>query len=271
LGLIIEKHRSEGSKIGFVPTMGALHAGHISLLKEAKVECNVLVCSIFVNPTQFNDPKDLEKYPRPIERDTALLEEAGCDYLFLPSAEEIYPNGTDWTHHFGELEKIWEGAMRPGHFKGVGQVVLALFEIVKPDYAFFGQKDFQQTLIVNKLIEDFKLPIELKVCKIVREANGLAMSSRNVRLSEEERAKAGLIYRVLVQAKELAKSNATAEEIITHCKNSLQEETAFQLEYFAICDPWQLRELSGEMEGREAVALVALRIGNTRLIDNMLL
>ncbi len=270
LGEILAPLRSSSKNIGFVPTMGALHDGHISLIKNALVENDVIVCSIFVNPTQFNDPKDLEKYPRPIEKDIELLTKAGCHYLFLPEADDIYVDGAEWNHSFGKLEQLWEGAMRPGHFKGVGQVVYKLFKIVEPQHAYFGQKDYQQTLIVQKLIDDFQMPINLHVCPVVREENGLAMSSRNVRLPAEERLSAGKIYQALVHSKELiTKGEKNTHIIINEANAILGELPDAHLEYVAIVDPKSLEILEKLPENGPILMIIALRVAGTRLIDNM--
>lgn len=270
LGEILAPLRSSSKRIGFVPTMGALHDGHISLIKNALSENDVVVCSIFVNPTQFNDPKDLEKYPRPIEKDIELLTKAGCHYLFLPEANDIYADGAEWTHSFGKLEQLWEGAMRPGHFKGVGQVVYKLFNIVQPQHAYFGQKDFQQTLIVQKLIDDFQMPINLHVCPVMREENGLAMSSRNVRLPAQERLSAGKIYQALSNSKNLiARGEKNTQKIIAEANAILESLPDAHLEYVAIVEPKSLEILENLPENGPILMIIAIRVAGTRLIDNM--
>jgi pantoate--beta-alanine ligase len=250
--------------------MGALHAGHISLLEIALKENDVVICSIFVNPTQFNDPKDLEKYPRPIEKDTELLEKAGCSILFLPEVEDIYGDNTPWTHTFGELENIWEGAMRPGHFKGVGQVVYKLFNIVKPDNAYFGQKDFQQTLIIKRLIQDFKLPIELHICPIIREKNGLAMSSRNIRLNDAEHLASGKIYEALMSVKTgIDNQEFDFENLLAKANAILQSIPSIQLEYIDLVNPETLQKVLKINQNDKLLMIIAVKFGTTRLIDNM--
>lgn len=271
LSQIRAEYAIQQQTIGFVPTMGALHNGHISLINIAKQKTSAVFVSIFVNPTQFNDPKDLEKYPRPIERDIDLLQKAGCDLLFLPSVEEIYPSKEVWDHDFGVIASRWEGAMRPGHFSGVGQVVKRLFELVNPTYAFFGQKDYQQTLIVKKLIADFNLPVILEVCPIVREDNGLAMSSRNVRLNDGQRSIAAIIYRCLQGMKEAWNKGVAVEEIIKEGKKLLETQEGVEIEYLAICDVEDLTAITTNTHQKNAIAIIALRLGGTRLIDNMLL
>ncbi len=258
-------------KTGFVPTMGALHPGHISLIEKAKLENDLVICSIFVNPTQFNDPKDLDKYPRPIENDLILLEKAGCDLVFLPEVAEMYSGSEEWNHDFKDLEKKWEGAMRPGHFKGVGQIVYKLFDYLKPFRAYFGQKDFQQTLIVKQLVKDFNLDTEIIVCPIIREQNGLAMSSRNVRLSPEEREKAGIIYKVLLEAKKKYTSDASIQAIVHSAKEMFNTEALIELEYIGIVNSENLEEMHEKSPNTTPIMLIALRISGTRLIDNMYL
>lgn len=267
---LIATLKNSDSTIGFVPTMGALHAGHISLLEKAIHENDIVICSIFVNPTQFNDPKDLEKYPRPIEQDILLLAKAGCDILFLPEVEDIYGDKQPWEHSFGELENSWEGAMRPGHFKGVGQVVYKLFNIVKPTNAYFGQKDFQQTLIIKRLIEDFNLGIKLHVCPIIREQNGLAMSSRNVRLNNLEREASGKIYEALSSTMDqLSKGNNNLTELKDKATAILSSIPSIHIEYVDLVNPENLQKVSEIQANDKLLMIIAVKLGNTRLIDNM--
>lgn len=267
---LIATLKNSDSTIGFVPTMGALHAGHISLLEKAIHENDIVICSIFVNPTQFNDPKDLEKYPRPIEQDILLLAKAGCDILFLPEVEDIYGDNQPWEHSFGELENSWEGAMRPGHFKGVGQVVYKLFNIVKPTNAYFGQKDFQQTLIIKRLIEDYNLGIKLHVCPIIREQNGLAMSSRNVRLNNLEREASGKIYEALSSTMDqLSKGNNNLTELKDKATAILSSIPSIHIEYVDLVNPENLQKVSEIQPNDKLLMIIAVKLGNTRLIDNM--
>ncbi len=267
---ILENQRVLGKTVGFVPTMGALHMGHLSLLQQAKSENDIVVCSIFVNPTQFNDPKDLDKYPRPIENDTNMLQSVNCDVLFLPEVKEMYGNNEEWTHTFGEIETLWEGAMRPGHFKGVAQIVYKLLKLVHPNKSYFGQKDYQQTVIVKKLCKDFSLSTEIIVCKIVREENGLAMSSRNIRLSENERQEASKIYEALISSKLLVQQKIyNISYIIEQATAKLLEIKNVTLEYISIVDAENMTEVSEINENSKQLMIIALRIGNTRLIDNM--
>lgn len=261
--------KDSGKTIGFVPTMGALHQGHISLLSYSKQLCDLSICSVFVNPTQFNDPKDLERYPRMPEKDARLLEDNGCDVLFLPAVEEMYPDGPlKESFNFGHLDKILEGAHRPGHFNGVAQVVKRFFEIVTPDKAFFGSKDYQQVMVVKALIQQLQLPIELMACPILREPDGLAMSSRNALLTKEERKLAGLIPGMMQQAAQLATEQGIAAAKACVAEQVSQHEL-MKLDYYEICDADTLEILNDLPKGKKAVALIALFTGRIRLIDNL--
>jgi pantoate--beta-alanine ligase len=272
----LQKHlntlRARGKQIGFAPTMGALHRGHVSLVERAKAECDVAVVSIFVNPTQFNDPKDLEKYPRTPERDIEMLAEGNCDILFYPSVEEIYPNGMTPSvkFNFGKLDKVLEGEFRPGHFDGMAQVVNRLLEIVQPSRLFMGQKDFQQAAIVAKLLELTNSKTQLVVCDILREDDGLAMSSRNVRLSPDARAKAPLIHQVLTEAADTVEEY-TPVELQRIATTKLKLEPSFKVEYFEIVDGRTLKPLRLFEDTDFAVAVVAVWVGDVRLIDNKVL
>lgn len=268
----LKKLKSEGLSVGFVPTMGALHKGHISLIKACKKACDITVCSIFVNPTQFNDKVDFENYPITIDRDIELLHNAGCDILFLPSVKEIYPKGLTNKRKidFGFLAQTLEGEYRPGHFDGMAQVVERLLRIVKPDKLFMGQKDFQQQLIVAQLIRKRKFKVKLITCPTVREKGGLAMSSRNVRLNEAARKQALAISKVLRAVKR--KVNLSQTDIATLQKwgyNQLAVLPGIEVEYFEIRDSIDLRPVTSKK--RKLVALVAAKVGGVRLIDNMLL
>jgi pantoate--beta-alanine ligase len=273
LGEYLEQTRRAGKTIGFVPTMGALHAGHLSLITQAQQQSGEVVCSIFVNPTQFNDPKDLEKYPRPIASDIEKLESIGCDVLFNPEVGEMYAGNEQWHLDIGELEHLLEGKFRPGHYQGVTQVVYKLFDIVQPDVAFFGQKDYQQFLVIQKMVELMHLPVKLVMCPILREADGLAMSSRNIHLSAEDRQHALILSRTLNWLKEnldLAKIDSLIEE----CKKKINEEPNVHLEYFEVVHSDNLHRVdehnpNPDHKSRyDVVALVAAKVGNTRLIDN---
>lgn len=262
----VATQKKQGCTIGFVPTMGALHAGHISLLELANVQTDRSVCSIFVNPTQFTDPKDLERYPRPLEKDLALLRSHRCAAVFVPSVAEMYPvDEAKWHIDLGSLETILEGTFRPGHYQGVTQIVYKLFKAVQPDKAFFGQKDFQQTLVIKKMLEHFQLPIELQVCPTLRDEDGLAMSSRNIHLSPEERRRALVLSRTLAHIKELYPAYPLSElEVIG--KALIQEQEGVDLEYFGI----RYRDTLEPARDKDkaTIALVAAKVGGTRLIDN---
>ncbi len=265
--------RAAGRSIGFVPTMGALHAGHASLITQARADKGLLVASIFINPTQFNDKEDFDKYPVSIDSDILLLTEAGCDVLFLPSVDEMYPGGAAQmqTFDFGYLETVLEGAQRPGHFKGVGQVVARLLDIVRPDTLYMGQKDYQQCMVVKNLLGQINTgrPIEMVICPTVREADGLAMSSRNRRLTETQRAIAGIIYQCLVSIQ--GKMDGGKFAIVQkECKDLLLDK-GFIPEYVALANADTLELLDDYAAGQPMIALIAARLGNVRLIDNLLL
>jgi len=265
----LQQAKCIGKTIGFVPTMGALHEGHLSLIKDAQVASSYTVCSIFVNPTQFNDPKDLEKYPRPIDNDKKLLIEAGCDVLFLPSVDEMYAPNEQWSYALGNLDLLWEGANRPGHFQGVTQIVYKLFMAVQPDIAVFGQKDFQQCMVIAHLIESRKLPITLKISPTIREKSGLAMSSRNQRLTDQGKSEAAILHQLLLKASLLlgTLSNETIQEIVREELSS----SALTLEYFGICRPQDLEPIVQFNPMEDTVLLIAAWIEGVRLIDNLLI
>ena len=267
----LAKRRQDGHPIGFVPTMGALHTGHRSLVERARRDSDVVVASIFVNPTQFNDTADLDKYPRTEEADLQLLRGAGCDVVFLPSVEVMYPDGTEVSNpvDLGGLDEPMEGAQRPGHFAGVVQVVERLLRAVGPDLLFMGQKDFQQTAIVRRLIEVRALPVELIICPTVRAADGLAMSSRNVRLNEYERQHATLLYQTLSRVNRL-KAVLSPPDLERMSLWALGAHE-FRPEYFKIVDGKTLRELKTLEESDFPVACTAVWVGEVRLIDNMIL
>ncbi|MCF8254109.1 MAG: pantoate--beta-alanine ligase [Bacteroidia bacterium] len=269
LGAYIKGQKAKKLRIGFVPTMGALHLGHLSLLKNARQKCDIVVCSIFVNPTQFNQTKDLETYPRNLGNDIQLLLEDSCDVLFHPDVEGIYGNdlSKDDTSDYGPFIYLLEGESRPGHFDGVVTVVRKLFEIVTPDEVFFGQKDYQQCLVVNTLINKRFPNIQFNLCPIAREESGLAMSSRNVRLNPKEREIAPRIFEAL-QIIQRNWNPKNWEKGILIAKNLVQNEP-FYLEYLSVCDKETLLPLA-TFEST-AIVLVAVQIGSTRLIDNLIL
>jgi pantoate--beta-alanine ligase len=266
----------KGAKIGFVPTMGALHEGHISLITQSKLENNVTIASIFVNPTQFNNKQDLEKYPRTVDADKSMLENAGCDAVFIPFLNEMYtedelngktPSKTD-SVNLGIIETVMEGEHRPGHFAGVMQVVSKLFDIVKPTNAYFGQKDFQQLAVIRTMAKQMKYPIKIVACPTLREADGLAMSSRNRRILNENRETAAVLSQVLFKAKQLWQS-ATIDEIKKMAANEINKHAAFKLEYFEMADAETLQPVL--IKENPTVACVAAWLGDVRLIDNILL
>ena len=268
----LETPCAEQKKIALVPTMGALHQGHMSLISEAKKHADVVVCSIFVNPTQFNDPKDLEKYPRPIEKDIQLLKDHGCDILFLPSVEEMYPDTTEqWHIDLGCLDQIWEGAQRPGHFQGVTQIVYKLFTLVNPDVACFGQKDFQQVMVIQRMIEIKNLDIQLIICPIIRSEEGLALSSRNARLSEAGKEKALILSRTLQAVKKNFNEDIAISELEHLAEQMINEEGEVELEYFAISETRTLERAETVEADKKYVAHIVAWIEGVRLIDNMLL
>jgi pantoate--beta-alanine ligase len=258
----------EAGTTGFVPTMGALHAGHISLVRQAVSENKTVVVSIFVNPTQFNDPKDLERYPRNLNADLKLLEKTGCQIVFAPTPAEIYPEPDTRRFDFGALETVMEGKHRPGHFNGVAQVVSNLFEIVRPDKAYFGLKDFQQLAIVKEMVAQLKLPVEIIPCPIVREESGLAMSSRNELLTAEERKNAAVIYRTLFEAKKLSEQKPV-RELAEWISETINKNEYLTVEYVEIVESRQLQPVKNWNDKGEKVCCVAVFCGKIRLIDNV--
>ncbi len=264
----VEEKHNLGLKVGFVPTMGALHEGHISLINRAKKDNDIVVCSVFVNPIQFNNQTDLEKYPRTPERDIEKLEQAGCDAVFMPTAEEMYPNKVEDHYDFGDLERVMEGACRPGHFNGVAIVVRKLFEIVTPNRAYFGEKDFQQLAIIKKMVQNLNMNLEIVPCPIIRENDGLAMSSRNVRLNETERAIAPKIFATLNDAISKKVSMIPAE-MKEYTLAKYAEIKEFDVEYVEITDETNLKSLENWNECDHARIFVALQLGPVRLIDNV--
>lgn len=263
--------KASGKKIALVPTMGALHNGHISLIKVAQQNADIIICSIFVNPTQFTDPKDLEKYPRPIEHDLAMLQDAGCNGVFMPNVEEMYPAGADekWHIDLGNAEFLLEGAFRKGHYQGVTQIVKKLFDAVEPDVAMFGQKDFQQVLMIKNMLAHFNLPITIITCPIIREDDGLAMSSRNIHLTLEDR-KHSLVLSKSLQFVLDHFDEYTLAELETKAKALYDGIDGVALDYFTIANGDTLEPAKSKAEDN-LVALVAAKVGSTRLIDNMII
>ncbi len=265
-----EQQRQKGSKIGFVPTMGALHEGHLELVRKARAENDIVICSIFVNPIQFNNSKDLEKYPRTLNTDLEKLKSEGCDLVFIPSVKEMYPDEPQDDYDFGRLEQVLEGKFRPGHFRGVAVVVKRLFNIVRPHRAYFGEKDFQQLQVIKKLAKMESLPVTIVPCPIVREPDGLAMSSRNVRLDPRSREKAPFIFRTLNLAASKIPGYSPAE-----VKNFVEQQFAkdpdFRLDYFEIVTMDNLEPVEKWNDSPDIIACIAVHLGGIRLIDNMIL
>lgn len=254
--------------VGFVPTMGALHSGHISLIERAKKENDLCVCSIFVNPIQFNNPDDFKRYPVRTEKDITMLQDAGCDVLFNPDKHEMYPEPVDTKYDFGELEKVMEGAFRPGHFNGVAIVVKRLFEIIEPDKAYFGEKDYQQLQIIRMLVKMEQIPVTIVPCPIVRDADGLALSSRNALLSEHERAVAPTIAAILNECSSLA-HQMSVPEVKSFVQSKIRAVPEFKLEYFEIADGTTLQPVSAWSKSDHIRAFIAVYLHNVRLIDNV--
>ena len=262
--------RGEGKRIGFVPTMGAFHAGHISLMDQARAQCDVVVTSLFVNPTQFNESSDLAAYPRDEATDAKMASDAGVDVLFAPTAEEMYPRGFATTIAVRDLEDVLEGAMRgPQHFRGVATVVNKLFNIVAPHAAFFGQKDAQQVSVIKRMVADLAMPVEIVVCDIVRERDGLAMSSRNVRLKGDDRVRALALWRGLKAARQLAESGERDASVVAAAGTAAMRREGIEPEYFAVVDRGSLQPLT-TLAGDVLIA-VAARVGPVRLIDNIVM
>ena len=260
--------RKENKTIGFVPTMGALHQGHIELVKRSVIENNVSVVSIFVNPTQFNDKNDLLKYPRTLKADCDLLQKAGCSYVFVPSVEEIYPEPDTRQFEFGDLANVMEGQFRQGHFNGVAQVVSRLFDIVNPNKAYFGEKDFQQLAIIREMSKQLNLNLEIIACPIVREPDGLAMSSRNTRLSKKQRLEAASISQILFESKHIQKEH-TIQALKTWVIERLDAIPELKTEYFDIVDGLTLQSIQRWEDTEHPVGCVAVFAGDVRLIDNI--
>jgi len=268
--VLVESFRRDGKRIGFVPTMGFLHEGHLSLMRRARQECDVAAASIFVNPTQFGPDEDLGRYPRDLEGDRRKCETAGVDLLFMPEAKAMYPAQPSVFVIVEGVSDILEGAIRPGHFRGVATVVSKLFNIMKPHRAYFGQKDFQQCVVIKRMVEELNLGVEVVVLPTVREADGLAMSSRNSYLTPEERRAATVLYRALTSARDLYLAGAgEPEKLKNKARAVLQTEPGVRIDYIEIADPETLAPLA-EARGT-MVVLLAARLGRTRLIDNVLI
>ncbi|HTM97283.1 MAG TPA: pantoate--beta-alanine ligase [Pedobacter sp.] len=272
LKMLLTPLKEAKHKIALVPTMGALHKGHLSLIKIAQQQAEIVVCSIFVNPTQFTDPKDLEKYPRPLAHDIKMLSDAGCSIVFMPAVKEMYPlfpKTEQWHVDLGPAEFLLEGEFRKGHYQGVTQIVKKLFDAVSPDVAFFGQKDFQQVLMIKNMVKVFDLSVEIISCPIIREEDGLAMSSRNIHLSETDRANALILSKALQYVKDHF-DESDIEALLAEAKWMINNTTGVVLDYFTIADGDTLLPIV-DKNAKNSVALVAAKVGETRLIDNMLL
>lgn len=269
INITVRKQQLMGKTIGFVPTMGALHRGHLELVKKAKNENDFVVVSIFVNPTQFNNSEDLEKYPRNTERDVKKLISVDCDYLFLPSEEEMYPQGENQSKYdFGILSLVMEGENRPGHFDGVAMIVHKLFNAIPANKAYFGKKDYQQLLVIKSLVEQLNLKIEISPCEIVRESDGLAMSSRNQRLTVNQRAVAPLIYQTLIKSKSMA-SHSSIEEVKAFVESEINKVEEMRLEYFEIADGDNLTLINHFEKNKNIMGFIVVNLGSIRLIDNI--
>lgn len=264
----LKQFREEGKLIGFVPTMGALHEGHASLVRRAVAENDVVVVSVFVNPTQFNDSNDLVKYPRTLEADCRLLEKEGATLVFAPSVEEMYPEPDTRRFHYAPLDTVMEGKYRPGHFNGVCQIVSKLFLIVEPHYAYFGEKDFQQLAIIREMVARLDMPVQIVGCPIVREEDGLALSSRNARLSAEDRTHALAISHTLFDSLTYSKTHTVAETQ-TFVEKAIAEAEGLELEYFELVDGNTLQKISSWDETDYAVGCITVYCGEVRLIDNI--
>lgn len=265
---LISGYKQENKTVGLVPTMGALHAGHKSLVDRARKENDIVVVSVFVNPTQFNNKQDLATYPRTEERDCALLEAAGCDVVFMPAVEEVYPEPDNRQFDLGAVAEVMEGAHRPGHFNGVAQIVSKLFGFVEPDRAYFGEKDFQQIAVIRKMVQLEVFKLQIVACPIKREDDGLALSSRNVRLTSEQRQLAPNIYRVLKESCNFAKSHTVAEteKFVVDSLNALPQ---MEVEYYSIVDALTMQPVSDWADADSITGCITVYCGEVRLIDNI--
>ena len=264
----LAEEKRDNKQIGFVPTMGALHNGHLSLVKRCVEDNDVCVVSVFVNPTQFNDKHDLETYPRTLDKDCALLESAGCDYVFAPSVEEMYPEPDTRTFDFGTVSAVMEGARRPGHFNGVAQIVSKLFYAVEPDNAYFGEKDFQQIAVIRAMVKQLNIPVKINACPILREADGLALSSRNVRLTPEQRQKAPLIARTLKESTNFVPEKSV-QEVIDYVINTINADPVMRVEYYEIVDGNTMESIKNWSDTTYPVGCITVYCGEVRLIDNI--
>jgi len=268
LRLQLDEDKQKGKKVGLVPTMGALHAGHISLVKRCVAENDVCVVSIFVNPTQFNNPNDLLTYPRTLDEDCQLLESSGCTYVFAPSVEEMYPEPDNRVFDFGTVAQVMEGARRPGHFNGVAQIVSKLFYAVKPDVSYFGEKDFQQIAVIRAMVKQLEIPVKIVDCPIQRESDGLALSSRNTRLTPEQRQKAPVIARTLKESITFVPEKSV-QQVIDYVISTLNNVPDMSVEYFEIVDGNTLESITNWSDTTYPVGCITVYCGEVRLIDNV--
>jgi pantoate--beta-alanine ligase len=260
--------RNENKTVGFVPTMGALHKGHLSLVKQSIENDDVTVVSIYVNPTQFNDKNDLNNYPRDLDRDCKLLETSGCQIVFAPTDDEMYPKLDNRIFELGQLANIMEGKHRPGHFNGVAQIVTILFDFVQPDVAYFGQKDFQQLAVIRKLVKDYNYPVKIQACPIMREDDGLAMSSRNMLLNNDQRRAAPVIYKTLCEARNMI-GRIDLKNICQSVENKINQNHYLKLEYFEVVDSLTLQPVDEIRDKIPLTVCIAVFAGTIRLIDNI--
>lgn len=268
LGNLLSGFRKEGKTIGLVPTMGALHEGHAALVKRCVAENDIAVVSVFVNPTQFNNPEDLRLYPRTLDADCALLEKLGVDVVFAPDVDEMYPEPDTRVFDFGMLDKVMEGRFRPGHFNGVAQIVSKLFYAVKPDKAYFGEKDFQQLAIIREMVKQLQIPVEIIAVPIVREQSGLALSSRNMRLTPQQRETASEIFKTLEMSADLIEKQSV-EDVKKFVVNRINNHDALSVEYFEIVDGETLQAIFDWTDSQYIVGCIAVFCGEVRLIDNI--
>lgn len=265
---LLDQFRKEGKTIGLVPTMGALHEGHLALVKRCVEENDVCVVSVFVNPTQFNNPEDLRLYPRNADSDVRLLEGAGAEVVFMPTVEEVYPEPDTRQFDFGALDKVMEGAFRPGHFNGVAQVVSKLFYFVEPEKSYFGEKDYQQLTIIREMVKQLQLPVEIVAVPIVRADDGLALSSRNLRLTDNQRKQAPRIYQVLSASVQWSAGQSPAE-IVHRVTDSVDALPGLKVEYFEIVDGDSLQPVASWADSSSIIGAIAVYCGDVRLIDNI--
>jgi pantoate--beta-alanine ligase len=264
----LAEDKQEGKRIGFVPTMGALHAGHLSLVNRCVSENDICVVSVFVNPTQFNNPNDLLTYPRTLENDCRLLESSGCNYVFAPTVEEMYPEPDTRVFDFGKVSQVMEGARRPGHFNGVAQIVSKLFYAVEPDVAYFGEKDFQQIAVIRAMVKQLDIPVEIVDCPIQREVDGLALSSRNTRLTPEQRQKAPVIARTLKESITFVPEKSV-REVLDYVVSTINAVPEMEVEYFEIVDGNTLESIENWSDTSYPVGCITVYCGEVRLIDNI--